>query len=104
MIEESAPPGAAPPVLSWDRFAGGEGTVFRVLAADDEVELALEKAEPLPPSGREGGSFRLEFRGPSSPLLAQGIYPFGRDTEAVEIFIVPVARDATSVTYEAIFF
>src|SRR3712207_8526282 len=31
----------------------------------------LIEASPLPPSNRPGGSFRLEFRGPFEPVLAQ---------------------------------
>ena len=68
------------------------------------VELTLEKAAELPSSGREAGTFRLEFRGPREPVLQQAIYPFRGPGEAFEIFIVPVAREAQGTLYEAVFY
>lgn len=65
------------------------------------VELVLARVNGL---GQNPESFELVFRGPLSPALAQGLYPFdhpklGRH----ELFIVPIARDAQGVEYEAVF-
>jgi hypothetical protein len=90
--------------LAWAEFSGTEGSVFRVDIDGGELELTLERASELPPSGRPQGSFRLEFRGPSDPLLPQAIYRFHRGDESAEIFIVPVERDARGALYEAIFY
>jgi hypothetical protein len=90
--------------LALDDFSGATGEAFAVDAGEGSFELTLEAAEPLRPSGREGGSFRLEFRGPREPVLPQAIYPFRRDDETFDIFIVPIAQDAAGTRYEAIFF
>ena len=68
------------------------------------LQLVLSAAGELPPSPREGGSFRLEFEGPLEPELEQGIYAFGLDGRPTDIFIVPIARTADAMQYEAIFF
>jgi len=89
--------------LRWSDFAGAEGTVYQIRVDDAELDLTLETAEELPPSGRSEGSFRLEFRGPSDPILPQAIYRFRRGDESADIFIVPVGRDARGTLYEAVF-
>ena len=82
-------------------FAAGED--YRVDAADGLV-LRLERVQPLPQAARDGGGFRLEFVGPEAPLLAQATYALRRGGEEVrEIFLVPIARDAAGIRYEAIF-
>lgn len=48
--------------------------------------------------------FALHFHGPSEPLLPQQIYQLeNAEMGALEIFLVPVARDDEGVTYEAVF-
>jgi hypothetical protein len=89
--------------FAWNDFAGAEGSVYRVASDRGEFDFLLEKAIELPASGREGGSFRLEFRGPGEPVLPQSIYRFSRAGESAEIFIVPVARNESGTLYEAIF-
>lgn len=80
------------------------GTVYDVAAGDAVFPLTLDKAQALSDSGREGGSFRLEFVGPDAPILPQAIYRFTRDEAAHEIFIVPVAQGGAGVRYEAVFY
>jgi hypothetical protein len=81
------------------------GTVYDVIAGETVYPLALDKALALSDSGREGGSFRLEFVGPGEPVLPQATYRFRSDGAAGhEIFIVPVGRDAKGVRYEAVFY
>lgn len=80
------------------------GAVYDVAADEGVLPLTLDKAQPLSDSGREGGSFRLEFVGPEAPVLPQAIYCFARGEDAHEIFIVPVARDPGGVRYEAVFY
>lgn len=90
--------------LQWNDFAGAEGTDYQAQVGDDQIDLILETATELPSSGRAGGSFRLEFRGPFEPILEQGIYPFSRGAESLEIFIVPIGREARGTLYEAVFY
>ncbi|ATY33126.1 DUF6916 family protein [Sphingomonas psychrotolerans] len=81
------------------------GTIYDVSGGDAAYPLTLHKAQALSDSGREGGSFRLEFLGPGEPVLPQGTYRFTRGGEdGHEIFIVPVAREADNIRYEAVFY
>jgi hypothetical protein len=80
------------------------GTVYDVGAGDAVLPLTLAKAQALSDSGREGGSFRLEFLGPDEPILPQAIYRFASGEAEHEIFIVPIARGDGGVRYEAVFY
>jgi len=88
--------------LRLDDFAAG--TVYTVSAGEQALPLALDKAQALSDSGREGGAFRLEFLGPAEPVLAQATYPFRSGDAAHDIFIVPVGREAGGIRYEAVFY
>ena len=90
--------------LTWEEFAGAEGTAYEVAAGEARYQLTLDRAAELPSAGREGGSFRLEFLGPPEPVLPQAIYPFLKGDEEYEIFIVPVAREPVGIRYEAVFY
>jgi hypothetical protein len=79
-------------------------TVYEVAAQGGPYPLTLAKAQALSDSGREGGSFRLEFLGPDEPILPQAIYRFASDAAEHEIFIVPIARGDGGVRYEAVFY
>jgi len=85
-------------------FSHTVGATYSVDLDDEVIELTLESAEELPPSGRAEGSFRLDFRGPTDPVLPQAIYRFRRGDFAAEIFIVPIDRSDERTLYEAIFF
>ncbi len=92
--------------LTHDQFAAKLGTTYQVALGDGgAVPLTLRAFEPLNDSGRPGGSFRLEFVGPSAPYLPQAIYAFAEaGAEPVEIFIVPIASEADGLVYEAVFY
>ncbi len=48
--------------------------------------------------------FSLHFRGPATPVLPQRIYRLDHpELGALEIFLVPIRRDAAGITYEAVF-
>lgn len=82
----------------------GEG--FRLEFTDHPaVELTLVDAAPGPWQRPEGGktAFRLEFSGPAHPLLGQGTYRMQHPVLGfVDLFLVPLAQDGTSTTYEAV--
>lgn len=90
--------------LKMTDFSGSVGEPFEVETGGERFAFTLDVADELPSSGREGGSFRLEFLGPSEPVLPQAIYPFERGGETFEIFVVPIAQDRRGTRYEAIFF
>ena len=97
--------------LTVDVFVPSVGEIFML---DDEqagrLELELIEARALDPDAPVADPdgtrtpFSLLFRGPGEPALPQRIYRLEHDAHgALDIFIVPVARDATGVHYEAIF-
>ena len=90
--------------LTLETFSGAVGEAYEVEAGGAAHALTLVSATPLANSGREGGSFRLEFQGSAETVLPQAIYGFRREGFAEEIFIVPIARDAQGTRYEAVFF
>lgn len=90
------------------------GTEFRVdFGGENELETTLVDARdlthPSAPSSperdpRHGNSFALHFRGLGQPLLPQGTYHFTHDALGTfPLFIVPIGRDRSGTTYEAIF-
>ncbi len=89
--------------LDWDHFAQAQGRVYRIESPDGTLELTLETVEKLEPSLRDGGSFRLEFRGPGEFVLPQATYRFSGPAGDYDMFIVPVARDSARTVYEATF-
>jgi hypothetical protein len=90
--------------LTLATFAPLVGDRFDVEAAPAAVEFVLESATAAGdwPGGR--APFSLVFLGPREPLLPQAIYALRHAGLGVlEIFVVPIARDADGVRYEAIF-
>lgn len=90
--------------LTIDDFTPRLGKTVEVEAGGGRVTLLVRAAQPLPASGRPGGSFRLELVGPASPMLGQGMFPFTIGKEKFVIFIVPLRSDARGVLYEAVFY
>lgn len=90
--------------LTIDDFSGRVGKAVEAEAQGHRVPLVVLAVQELPSSGRQGGSFRLELRGPANPTLGQGIFPFKIGRETFGIFIVPLARDPQGVRYEAVFY
>lgn len=92
---------------SLDHFAGCVGQGFDVDLGTASVALTLSEARPLPQQGFGAAKrqpFSLLFRSGSAILLPQQIYRMTNATiGAIEIFIVPVARDREGIVYQAIF-
>lgn len=85
-------------------FAPRVGERFAIALSEGEIELVLRSAETI--ADRPGGRvpFSLIFRGPEQPRLAQAIYPLDHgELGVLEIFVVPIAGDAESTTYQAVF-
>lgn len=89
--------------LKLDDFADCVGQPYELVFADATLPIVLETAQALPRSMREAGAFRLEWRGPGEPVLAQATYRFRRGLQTYDMFVVPVARDERGTLYEAIF-
>jgi uncharacterized protein DUF6916 len=86
-----------------DDFRVAVGSLFRLEGSAPlrlvDAEVTGERA-----AGMERDPFRLALLGPANPVLPQRTYRLEHDTlGALDIFIVPIARDANGTTYEAIF-
>jgi hypothetical protein len=83
-------------------FAPHLGTAFRVCAADSPpIELNLVEAtdKGSVPSQEQ---FSLIFRGPNEVPLEQSTYTLEHELlGAIDIFLVPVAKDGAGRLYEA---
>ena len=90
--------------VHYSHFSERVGKSFDVAVGGHRLSLTLDAAQDLPGSPRPGGAFRLEFLGPPDLVLAQGMFPFEIGTDRFEIFVVPIARDAKGMRYEAVFF
>jgi hypothetical protein len=88
--------------MGFDDFTVGDR--FDMEAGGMSCPVELVDVSPLIDSGREGGSFRLEFRGPYEPAFQQGTFLFRSEGEAREIFVTAISRDQTGTRYEAVFF
>ena len=91
-------------VLRFEDFSPHIGQGYEIQVGGGMLALRLDEAQPLPGSAREGGGFRLLFRGPMQPQLPQGVYPLQRRGQVDQVFIVPIACDQRGTAYEAIFY
>jgi hypothetical protein len=92
--------------LTVERFAPAVGDAFALHGATPEpLRLTLEAARPGDSPGQcTRAPFSLSFRGPAEPVLPQRIYRLEHaGLGTLEIFLVPVAHDATGTEYEAVF-
>ena len=85
-------------------FSGRVGEGFVLAVGDHRLAATLVAAEPLQGSLRESGGFRLEFIGPTDPMLDQAIFRFESAGESWDLFIVPIGRSAEGTRYEAVFY
>jgi hypothetical protein len=92
--------------LTLEKFAPHVGTTFTVQSGDVDLPLELVEAVGLPASPGDRGRqpFSLVFAGPADSLHPQATVELTHDVlGSLAIFIVPIARDASSMRYEAIF-
>jgi hypothetical protein len=72
-----------------------EGATIPVTVVDSRV---------LPSPSPRVAPFAIELAGPATPMLPQAIYPVVHPQHGrLELFVVPIARDAEHVRYEVIF-
>ena len=92
--------------LTIDSFTPHVGTSFWLQAGNQRIELRLTRAAKVMESEAARLTrtpFSLFFLAPV--LLPQQIYRMTHDgfAEPLDIFLVPVARNASGFTYEAVF-
>jgi Domain of unknown function (DUF6916) len=84
------------------------GSRFRLHANDvldlDLVELDESGSGSAAPPEAARAPFSVVFLGPREPVLPQRIYRLEHDElGTLDLFLVPIARDAAGVRYEAVF-
>ena len=85
-------------------FRSRIGQTFRLSWKGEHLSMNLREVMPLGSSLRKGGSFAVYFDGPEAPVLPQAIYRLQAECGSVlDIFMVPIARTAGGIRYEAIF-
>jgi hypothetical protein len=86
-------------------FAASVNQDFEIVSGGAPLVLRLFEARPLgvrPGAARE--PFALTFRGAAELRLPQGIYKMSNATLGeMELFLVQIAADQTSSTFEAVF-
>ena len=68
------------------------------------LEVQVVETRALPPISPRQNPFALVLTGPASPTLPQGIYGLLHPQHGrLELFMVPIGRDAIHTRYELIF-
>jgi hypothetical protein len=90
--------------LTKEAFSENLNTKFRVpLGSDKAAELELIEVKEII-SSPEQEQFSIVFRGPLEYFFPQSIYHIEHEKMGeMDIFIVPVAKDKESFSYEAVF-
>ena len=86
-----------------EMFSGQLNTKFRVMSnGAAALELELLELEDFSQPGQV--QFAIRFRGPLATFLEQRIYHLEHDVLGeMDIFLVPIAREADGFRYEAVF-
>ena len=86
-------------------FAACVNQDFEIATSGAPLVLQLFEARPREaPEGATRDPFTLTFRGPPELRLPQGIYKMSNaQLGEMEIFLVQIAADQTSSTFEAVF-
>ena len=68
------------------------------------IALTVVETHDLPAPSPRAAPFSVVLQGPATPLLPQAIYPVVHPRHgSLDLFIVPIARDAAHTRYEIIF-
>ena len=97
-----------PKPLVLEDFADKLGQSFKVLDLGEiALDLTLTEADPLPTHAGVGAGrppFSLVFTGRPDCLLRQQIHRLAHaGLGELEIFLVPIGRDAAAASYQAVF-
>ena len=94
-------------LLSIQSFAGAANQSFGLSVGEAEMPVTLIEVKPLPVQPYPGmmrEPFSLLFRSESQIVLPQRQYRLKNEQMgALDIFLVPIARDAQGIIYQAVF-
>jgi uncharacterized protein DUF6916 len=91
-------------VFTIEMFSGHENSKFLMHYGDSQTaELELISVKDVGSSPRQS-QFSLVFKGPPDGPAAQNIFRLEHEKlGALDLFLVPIARDKDGFSYEAIF-
>lgn len=91
-------------VFTIEMFAGHETSKFLMHYGDSQTaELELISVTDVGSSPRQA-QFSLVFKGPLQGPAAQNIFTLEHEKlGALDLFLVPIARDKDGIRYEAVF-
>lgn len=90
-------------LFSLAAFSAQLGSRF-TLADSPALAFELTAAKPLDAQAPHDSQFSLILQGPLQPALEQATYTFTHaQMNELTMFIVPVGRDATGMSYQAVF-
>ena len=93
--------------LTVESFAPHLNSSFALTLGESTLDMALTQVAKLPFRPFQGmmrEPFSLIFRSSSPVVLPQRSYPLKHEAMGrLDIFIVPIARDAQGIVYQAIF-
>lgn len=92
--------------LTKETFEPRKGEAFKLEdEAAGEVELKLASVQGTGLQGKAPREqFSVHFHGPREPVLPQQIYHLeNAEMGAMDLFLVPIARDEEGMIYEAVF-
>lgn len=100
--------------MELSQFQARLGQRFELPGTAEPIQLTLQEAQAISAASAATGpdqrqAFSLLFAGPASPALSQGLYSLRTvpeseaEAEVLELFLVPIAANAQSRQYEAIF-
>jgi len=79
-------------------------TFTATLDGGDSVDLKLTGVFDGSIAAEGCESFSIELEGPGDPILSQGMYELSYDAGTLELFLVPVEKNARGLyVYEAVF-
>jgi hypothetical protein len=85
-------------------FAGLAAGALAIEHQGERIALVVVELRDLPPTAARAEPFAVILGGPASPLLRQGMHPLLHPVHGrLDIFLVPIGRDARQTRYEAIF-
>jgi hypothetical protein len=94
-------------MLTYESFTPHVNSTFALALGESAIDLTLTQAtrQPaLPFPGMVREPFSLIFRSGSPVVLPQRTYPLKHaELGKLDIFIVPIARDAQGIVYQALF-
>lgn len=90
--------------LSREDFTGLPSGALHIDHQGASLPMEVLELRELPPISPRAAPFAVVLSGPASPMLPQGLHALVHPVHGrLELFMVPIARDARGTRYEIIF-